>query len=134
MGLFGSKRSDSDKVTTKNAAQKSATAGDYNDKKVADVYFHLNTSEGIGPESSHGWLQIRSASEALINQEQNDPLLAAPDLRKAAGKSQKYFDSQLETMLARAIVAGDVLPGQQVVVDHDGNGLVLRQRDKLNKV
>lgn len=117
MGLFGSKRSDSDKVTTKNAAQKSATAGDYNDKKVADVYFHLNTSEGIGPESSHGWLQIRSASEALINQEQNDPLLAAPDLRKAAGKSQKYFDSQLETMLGFAAYAGSTSKGHVVEPD-----------------
>ncbi|MBR4986399.1 MAG: hypothetical protein IKY83_11750, partial [Proteobacteria bacterium] len=117
MGLFGSKRSDSDKVTTKNAAQKSATAGDYNDKKVADVYFHINTSEGIGPESSHGWLQICSASDAVVHQETNDPLLAAPDLRKAAGKSQKYFDSQLETMLGFAAYDGSTSKGHVVEPD-----------------
>ncbi len=47
-----------------------------------------------------------------------DPVYGARPLKR-------YMQSQLETMLARAIVAGDVLPGQQVVVDHDGEKLVL---------
>ncbi len=48
-----------------------------------------------------------------------DPVYGARPLKR-------YMQSQLETMLARAIVAGDVLPGQDVVVDSDGNGLVIR--------
>ncbi|MBE5802202.1 MAG: ATP-dependent chaperone ClpB [Clostridiales bacterium] len=48
-----------------------------------------------------------------------DPVYGARPLKR-------YMQSQLETMLARAIVAGEVLPGQQVMVDHNGNELVLR--------
>ena len=35
---------------------------------------------------------------------------------------KRYMQSHLETMLARKIVAGDVLPGQTVRVDVDANG------------
>ena len=71
-------------------------------------------------------VELTEAAVDAIAEAGFDPVYGARPLKR-------YMQSQLETMLARAIVAGDVLPGQQVVVDHDGNGLVLRQRDKLNE-
>jgi ATP-dependent Clp protease ATP-binding subunit ClpB len=52
-----------------------------------------------------------------------DPVYGARPLKR-------YMQSQLETMLARAIVAGDVLPGQHVLVDCDGEKLTLRSGEK----
>ena len=64
-------------------------------------------------------VELTEAAVDAIAEAGFDPVYGARPLKR-------YMQSQLETMLARAIVAGDVLPGQQVVVDHDGNGLVLR--------
>ena len=44
-----------------------------------------------------------------------DPVYGARPLKR-------YMQSHLETMLAKAIVAGDVLPGQNVTVDVNANG------------
>ena len=44
-----------------------------------------------------------------------DPVYGARPLKR-------YLQSKLETLLARAIISGDVLPGQKVFVDCDENG------------
>ena len=44
-----------------------------------------------------------------------DPVYGARPLKR-------YMQSHLETMLAKAIIAGDVLPGQNVTVDVNANG------------
>ena len=48
-----------------------------------------------------------------------DPVYGARPLKR-------YMQSQLETMLARKIVAAEILPGQRVVVDADENGLTVQ--------
>ena len=53
---------------------------------------------------------IRAIAEAGF-----DPVYGARPLKR-------YMQSHLETMLARRIVAGDVLPGQTVRVDVDAGG------------
>jgi len=47
-----------------------------------------------------------------------DPVYGARPLKR-------YLQSHLETMLARKIVAGEILPGQTVTVDADENGLTI---------
>ncbi|MBP3647606.1 MAG: AAA family ATPase, partial [Clostridia bacterium] len=47
-----------------------------------------------------------------------DPVYGARPLKR-------YMQSHLETMLARKIVAGEILPGQTVTVDADENGLTI---------
>ena len=64
-------------------------------------------------------LSLTDAAVDAIAEAGFDPVYGARPLKR-------YMQSQLETMLARAIVAGDVLPGQAVTVDHDGEKLVLR--------
>ena len=44
-----------------------------------------------------------------------DPVYGARPLKR-------YMQSHLETMLAKAIIAGDVLPGQNVTVDVNADG------------
>ncbi len=63
-------------------------------------------------------LSLTDAAVDAIAEAGFDPVYGARPLKR-------YMQSRLETMLARAIVAGDVLPGQQVVVDHNGTDLVL---------
>ena len=63
-------------------------------------------------------LSLTEAAVDAIAEAGFDPVYGARPLKR-------YMQSRLETMLARAIVAGDVLPGQQVVVDHNGTDLVL---------
>ena len=69
-------------------------------------------------------IQLTDAAIDAIAEAGFDPVYGARPLKR-------YMQSQLETMLARAIVAGEVLPGQQVVVDHDGEKLVLRNTGKI---
>ena len=55
-----------------------------------------------------------------------DPVYGARPLKR-------YMQSQLETMLARKIVAAEILPGQRVVVDAGENGLTVQaEQNKLN--
>jgi ATP-dependent Clp protease ATP-binding subunit ClpB len=63
-------------------------------------------------------LTLTDAAVDAIAEAGFDPVYGARPLKR-------YMQSRLETMLARAIVAGDVLPGQQVLVDHNGADLVL---------
>ena len=49
-----------------------------------------------------------------------DPVYGARPLKR-------YMQSKLETLIARSLVAGDILPGQRVIVDADSDGkLVVR--------
>ena len=54
-----------------------------------------------------------------------DPIYGARPLKR-------YMQSHLETMLARKIVAGEILPGQTVTVDADGDGLTVHTAEYLN--
>ena len=60
-------------------------------------------------------LVLTDAAVDAIAEAGFDPVYGARPLKR-------YMQSHLETMLARKIVAGDVLPGQTVRVDVDGNG------------
>ena len=63
-------------------------------------------------------IELTDAAIDAIAEAGFDPVYGARPLKR-------YMQSQLETMLARAMVAGEVLPGQKVTVDHDGQGLRL---------
>ena len=60
-------------------------------------------------------LVLTDAAVDAIAEAGFDPVYGARPLKR-------YMQSHLETMLARKIVAGDVLPGQTVRVDVDGKG------------
>ena len=64
-------------------------------------------------------LELTPAAVDAIADAGFDPVYGARPLKR-------YMQSQLETMLARKIVAADILPGQHVVVDADQNGLCVR--------
>ena len=63
-------------------------------------------------------LTLTDAAVSAIADAGFDPVYGARPLKR-------YMQSQLETMLARKIVAGDILPGQTVVVDGGENGLTV---------
>ena len=65
-------------------------------------------------------LELTDAAVDAIADAGFDPVYGARPLKR-------YMQSQLETMLARKIVAAEILPGQHVVVDAGENGLVVRQ-------
>ena len=64
-------------------------------------------------------LTLTDAAIDAIAEAGFDPVYGARPLKR-------YMQSRLETMLARAMVAGEVLPGQQVVVDCENGALVIR--------
>ena len=63
-------------------------------------------------------LTLTDAAIDAIAEAGFDPVYGARPLKR-------YMQSRLETMLARAMVAGEVLPGQTVTVDHNGEELIL---------
>ena len=68
-------------------------------------------------------LQVELTPEALdtVVEQGFDPVYGACPLKR-------YLQSHVETMIARHIVAADVVPGSKLTVDADGNGgLCLRQ-------
>ena len=64
-------------------------------------------------------LTLTDAAIDAIAEAGFDPVYGARPLKR-------YMQSRLETMLARAMVAGEVLPGQQVLVDCENGALVIR--------
>ncbi|MEG0494201.1 MAG: ATP-dependent chaperone ClpB [Clostridia bacterium] len=65
-------------------------------------------------------LVLSDAAVELIADAGFDPVYGARPLKR-------YMQSKLETMLAKGIVGGKILPGQQVLVDVDGDGeLIVR--------
>ena len=64
-------------------------------------------------------LELTDAAVEAIADAGFDPVYGARPLKR-------YMQSQLETMLARKIVAAEILPGQRVVVDAGENGLNVR--------
>ncbi|MDD5897905.1 MAG: AAA family ATPase, partial [Clostridia bacterium] len=64
-------------------------------------------------------LQLTDAAVDAIAEAGFDPVYGARPLKR-------YMQSQLETMLARKIVAAEILPGQQVVVDAGADGLTVK--------
>ena len=64
-------------------------------------------------------LELTDAAVDAIADAGFDPVYGARPLKR-------YMQSQLETMLARRIVAAEILPGQRVVVDAGEDGLTVR--------
>ncbi len=64
-------------------------------------------------------LELTEAAVDAIADAGFDPVYGARPLKR-------YMQSQLETMLARKIVAADILPGQRVVVDAGEDGLTVQ--------
>ena len=64
-------------------------------------------------------LELPDAAVDAIADAGFDPVYGARPLKR-------YMQSQLETMLARKIVAAEILPGQRVVVDAGEDGLIVR--------
>ncbi len=69
-------------------------------------------------------LELTDAAVDAIAEAGFDPVYGARPLKR-------YMQSQLETMLARKIVAAEILPGQRVVVDAGEDGLTV-QAGQLN--
>ncbi len=69
-------------------------------------------------------LELTDAAVEAIADAGFDPVYGARPLKR-------YMQSQLETMLARKIVAAEILPGQRVVVDAGEDGLTV-QAGQLN--
>ena len=51
---------------------------------------------------------------------------AGSDLAYGARPLKRYLQSQVETLLARRIISGDLEPGTELYVDYDGRALVVR--------
>ena len=64
-------------------------------------------------------LELTDAAVDAIADAGFDPVYGARPLKR-------YMQSQLETMLARKIVAAEILPGQRVVVDAGADGLTVQ--------
>ncbi len=72
-------------------------------------------------------LTLTDAAVDAIAEAGFDPVYGARPLKR-------YLQSHLETMLARKIVAGEILPGQQVTVDVDINGgLMVSTQERHNE-
>jgi len=69
-------------------------------------------------------LSLTDAAVDVIADAGFDPVYGARPLKR-------YMQSHLETMLARKIVAGEILPGEAVTVDADENGLTVCSRAAL---
>ena len=72
------------------------------------------TAKGFGGDVSVT-LTLTDAAIDKIADAGFDPVYGARPLKR-------YMQSHLETMLAKAIIAGDVLPGQNVTVDVNADG------------
>ena len=68
-------------------------------------------------------LQLTDTAVEAIADAGFDPVYGARPLKR-------YMQSHLETMLARKIVAGDILPGQTVTVGADENGLTFDVKEE----
>jgi ATP-dependent Clp protease ATP-binding subunit ClpB len=64
-------------------------------------------------------LRLSDAAKAHIIQ-------AGSDLAYGARPLKRYLQSQVETLLARRIISGDLEPGTELYVDYDGHSLVVR--------
>jgi len=64
-------------------------------------------------------LEVTQAAKALLIERGYDPAFGARPLRR-------YLQSTVETLLARAILAGDRLPGSALTIDAEGGELVCR--------
>ncbi|HEX2409820.1 MAG TPA: AAA family ATPase [Solirubrobacteraceae bacterium] len=67
-------------------------------------------------------LELSEAAEELIAREGYDPVYGARPLRR-------FIQREVETRIGRALVAGDIHDGATVIVDADGDGLVVRWRN-----
>ena len=67
-------------------------------------------------------LELSEAAEALIAREGYDPVYGARPLRR-------FIQREVETRIGRALVAGDIRDGATIIVDADGDELVVRWRN-----
>ena len=67
-------------------------------------------------------LELSEAAEGLIAREGYDPVYGARPLRR-------FIQREVETRIGRALVAGDIRDGATIVVDAEGDELVVRWRN-----
>ncbi len=67
-------------------------------------------------------LELSEAAEALIAREGYDPVYGARPLRR-------FIQREVETRIGRALVAGDIRDGATIIVDAEGDELVVRWRN-----
>jgi ATP-dependent Clp protease ATP-binding subunit ClpB len=67
-------------------------------------------------------LELSEAADALIAREGYDPVYGARPLRR-------FIQREVETRIGRALVAGDIHDGATIVVDAEGDELVVRWRN-----
>jgi ATP-dependent Clp protease ATP-binding subunit ClpB len=70
-------------------------------------------------------VELKSAARELIARQGYDPVYGARPLRR-------YIQREVETRIGRALIAGDVGEGQTIVVDADGDELVVRWTDSAS--
>ena len=64
-------------------------------------------------------VSVTDAAKEYIVESGSDPLYGARPLKR-------YIQSKVETLLARAIVGGDIVPDSTLTIDKNENGLFVR--------
>ena len=72
-------------------------------------------------------LASQQLSVTLTDAAKDEIMAAAYDPIYGARPLRRYLQHSVETMLSRKIIAGQVSPGQSLVVDRDADGLVIRE-------
>ena len=72
-------------------------------------------------------LASQQLSVTLTDAAKDEIMAAAYDPIYGARPLRRYLQHSVETMLSRKIIAGQVSPGQSLVVDRDTDGLVIRE-------
>jgi len=74
----------------------------------------------------HIELEITPAALHFIAEKAFDPVFGARPLKR-------YLQHTLETRVGRALISGDILPGQAITIDREGNELAINSGEKSQK-
>jgi ATP-dependent Clp protease ATP-binding subunit ClpB len=71
-------------------------------------------------------LELREEAEALIARRGYDPVYGARPLRR-------YIQREVETRIGRALIAGNIGDGARIVIDADGDELIVRWQNPADE-
>jgi ATP-dependent Clp protease ATP-binding subunit ClpB len=71
-------------------------------------------------------LELREEAEALIARRGYDPGYGARPLRR-------YIQREVETRIGRALIAGNIGDGARIVIDADGDELIVRWQNPADE-
>ena len=71
-------------------------------------------------------LELTAEAEALIAERGYDPVYGARPLRR-------YIQREVETRIGRALIAGDIVDGARIIVDAEGDELVVRWQNPTER-